>query len=85
MPARSPDEICHLFKRYMAMGDIEALLTIYDPDAVFLSQSREISRGRDAGTDSTGCGEGSVRVQHPTDHSDGGHRTDAHPMEPSLT
>jgi ketosteroid isomerase-like protein len=46
MPAKTPEEICELFKRYMAAGDIEALLSIYDPDVAFLNQSRETRRGR---------------------------------------
>jgi hypothetical protein len=41
MPATTPEEICSLFKQYMAAGDIDALLNIYDPQAVFLTESRE--------------------------------------------
>lgn len=29
----------------MAAGDIESLLSIYDPEAVFLNQSREVKKG----------------------------------------
>jgi hypothetical protein len=32
MPAKDPEEICHLFKQYVAEGDIESLLSIYDPE-----------------------------------------------------
>jgi ketosteroid isomerase-like protein len=46
MPAKSPEQICHLFKQYMAGGDIEALLSIYDPEAVFLNKSGEVKHGR---------------------------------------
>jgi ketosteroid isomerase-like protein len=46
MPAMSPEEICSLFQQYMAEGDIEAVLSLYDPEAVFLNQSREITKGR---------------------------------------
>jgi ketosteroid isomerase-like protein len=46
MPARSPEEICSLFKQYMAAGDIESLLSIYDPEVAFLSQSREVRNGK---------------------------------------
>jgi uncharacterized protein (TIGR02246 family) len=46
MPATSPEQICHQFKEYMAKGDIEALLSIYDPDVVFLNQSGELKKGR---------------------------------------
>jgi hypothetical protein len=35
MPAKSPEEICDLFKQYMAAGDVDSLLTIYDAEAVF--------------------------------------------------
>jgi ketosteroid isomerase-like protein len=47
VPAKTPEEICVLFKQYMAAGDIESLLTIYDPNAVFLNQSREILKGKE--------------------------------------
>jgi len=46
MPAKSPEEICRLFQQYMAEGDIESLLSIYDPEAVFLTQSGELKRGQ---------------------------------------
>jgi ketosteroid isomerase-like protein len=46
MPARTPEEICSLFKQYMAEGDLESLLEIYDPEAVFLNQSGETNQGR---------------------------------------
>jgi hypothetical protein len=44
--AKTPEEICGLFKQYMAGGDIESLLSIYDPEVSFLTQSREFRRGR---------------------------------------
>ena len=46
MPATSPEQICHLFRQYMAAGDLEALLSIYDPEAVFLNRSGEVKQGR---------------------------------------
>src|SRR5262249_26978343 len=46
MPAKTPEEICSLFKQYMAAGDLESLLSIYDTNAVFLNQSRETLKGR---------------------------------------
>ena len=46
MPAKSPEEICRLFQHYMAKGDIESLLSIYDPEAVFLTQSGEVKKGQ---------------------------------------
>ena len=45
MPPRRPAEICRLFRHYMAEGDIESLLSLYDPEAVFLNQSVEVARG----------------------------------------
>jgi uncharacterized protein (TIGR02246 family) len=45
MPARSPDDICRLFQQYMAEGDIDAVLSLYDPEAVFLNPSGEAKRG----------------------------------------
>jgi ketosteroid isomerase-like protein len=47
MPAKTPEEICSLFKQHMAAGNIESLLDIYDSDAVFLNQSGEAKRGRE--------------------------------------
>jgi uncharacterized protein (TIGR02246 family) len=46
MAARSPEDICSLFQQYMAEGKLEELLSIYDTDAVFLSQSGELKKGR---------------------------------------
>src|SRR5215813_8625842 len=45
VPAKCPEEICGLFQRYMAEGDIESLLGLYDPEAVFLTESGEVKRG----------------------------------------
>ncbi len=47
MPANTPEEICKLFKRYMAEGDLESVLKIYDPQAVFLNQFGQVKKGRD--------------------------------------
>ena len=44
MPARSPEEICRLFQQYMAEGDIDSVLSVYDTEAVFLNQSRELKK-----------------------------------------
>lgn len=46
MPAKSPEEICRLFQHYMAEGDIDAVLSVYDREAVFLNQSGEITKDR---------------------------------------
>ncbi|MEM5456518.1 nuclear transport factor 2 family protein [Paraburkholderia phytofirmans] len=47
MPATNPEEICRLFQQDMAEGDLESALSVYDPDAVFLNQSRDVSKGRE--------------------------------------
>jgi hypothetical protein len=44
MPAKSPEDICRLFQHYMAEGDIDSVLGLYDREAVF--QSTEITNGR---------------------------------------
>lgn len=45
MPAKSPEEICRLFREYMAAGDVDSLLGLYDPEAVILDQSGEVKEG----------------------------------------
>lgn len=47
MSASSPEEICRLFKEYMAAGDIESVLSLYDRGAVFLNQAGEMKKGRE--------------------------------------
>lgn len=47
MLATSPEEICRLFKRFMAEGDLESLVSLYDTAAVFLNQSGEIKKGEE--------------------------------------
>ncbi len=46
MPAKSPKAICDLFHQYMAEGDLDAVLSVYDPEAVILNQSREVTKDR---------------------------------------
>ena len=45
MPAKSPEEICSLFHQYMAQGDIDGLLSLYDSEAVMLDKSGEVKKG----------------------------------------
>lgn len=47
MPAKSPEEICGLFQQYMAQGDIDGLLSLYDPEAVMLDKSGEVKQGEE--------------------------------------
>ncbi|MBI1763810.1 MAG: nuclear transport factor 2 family protein [Acidobacteria bacterium] len=37
MPAKNPEETCRLFQQAMAAGDLEALMSLYEPEAVFLN------------------------------------------------
>lgn len=39
MSASGPEQICRLFQQHMATGDLEATLTLYDPDAAFLNRA----------------------------------------------
>ena len=48
MPARTPEEICTLFQRHTAAGDVDAVLGVYDRDVVFLSEAGEPKRGLEA-------------------------------------
>lgn len=47
MPARSPEEICDLFQRYMAEGDIDAVMSVYDSDAVLLNRTGKLQKGEE--------------------------------------
>ena len=48
MAAKSPEEICHLFRQYMREGDLDAVLTVYDPEVVFLNKAGELKKGAEA-------------------------------------
>jgi len=48
LTARSPEEICRLFQKYMTKGDIDLVLSLNDKDVVFLNQSNEPKRGKEA-------------------------------------
>jgi ketosteroid isomerase-like protein len=47
MPANSPEDICRLFQQYMAVGDLDAVLSVFDPEVVLVKQSGEVTQGRD--------------------------------------
>ncbi len=47
MAAKSPEEICRLFKQYMGEGDLDAVLSVYDPEVVFLNQAGEEIKGKE--------------------------------------
>ncbi|HKU53217.1 MAG TPA: nuclear transport factor 2 family protein [Nitrospira sp.] len=48
MSANNPQEICRLFQRYMAKGDLDLVLSLYDEEAVFAKQTGEVTKGREA-------------------------------------
>ena len=47
MPANSPEDICRLFQQSMAAGDLDAVLSVFDPEVVLVNQSGEVTQGRD--------------------------------------
>jgi hypothetical protein len=48
MPANSPEDICRRFQQYMAVGDLDAVLSVFDPEVVLVKQSGEVTQGRGA-------------------------------------
>jgi uncharacterized protein (TIGR02246 family) len=42
------EDLCRLFQRGMAEGDMAAVLQAYDPDAVIVQPDGEVTNGRDA-------------------------------------
>lgn len=47
MTAKTPADICRLFQRAVAAGDLEAVLAVYDPESVFLNRDGERRTGTD--------------------------------------
>src|SRR6185503_3720293 len=47
MAAKSPEEICSLFQQYMSEGDMDRVLSVYDPEAVILDKSGQVKKGED--------------------------------------
>ena len=87
MPARSPEEICDLFQKHMAAGDIESLLSLYDPEAVFLNQSREVKSGQGLRQELAPMAAGKINFTFKINQiiRAGRHRIDAHPLDESHT
>ena len=48
MRANTPEEICRLFRHYMADGDVDAVVGLYDPEVVFLNRQGESVQGQQA-------------------------------------
>jgi uncharacterized protein (TIGR02246 family) len=47
MLANSPEDTCRLFQQSMAAGDLDAVLSVFDPEAVLVNPSGEIKQSRD--------------------------------------
>ena len=45
MCARSPEEICLLFRECMGRGDVDALLSLYDRQVAFVNEAGEVKSG----------------------------------------
>jgi hypothetical protein len=58
MPARTPDKICRLFRRYMHDSDLDAVMTLYDREAVFVNQAAELNSGPRNAAERAGAGRG---------------------------
>ncbi len=48
MPATSPEQLSQLFSQAVGQGDLEAVMALYEPGAVFHTQSGELRSGTDA-------------------------------------
>jgi len=46
--ARAPEECSHLLAEFLAAGDLNAIVELYEPGACFVTQTREALNGRDA-------------------------------------
>ena len=48
MSATSPEQLSQLFSQAIGRGDLEAVMALYEPGAVFLTQSGDLRSGTDA-------------------------------------
>ncbi len=48
MPAQTPEELDTIFQQAITSGDLDAIMALYEPGAVFANQSGELSSGIDA-------------------------------------
>jgi uncharacterized protein (TIGR02246 family) len=46
--AHTPEECDHLLNEYLAAGDLDAIVELYEPGATFVTQDRAVKVGRDA-------------------------------------
>ena len=48
MPTNSPDELVHAFLHAFNAGDIDALIALYEPQAILVAQSGQVAEGHAA-------------------------------------
>ena len=48
MPARTPEDCDRLLGEYLAVGALDDILALYEPQAIFFTEERERLVGRDA-------------------------------------
>ena len=48
MPARTPEDCDHLLGEYLGTGSVEDILTLYEPNAIFVTQDRQSLSGHAA-------------------------------------
>ena len=48
MPARTPEDCDHLLGEYLSSGSVDDILTLYEPDATFVTQDRQRLSGQAA-------------------------------------
>ena len=46
--ARAPEECSHLMAEFLLDGDIDAIVSLYEPGATFVTRTREVRTGHDA-------------------------------------
>jgi uncharacterized protein (TIGR02246 family) len=46
--ARTPEDCDHRLNEYLAAGDLDAIVGLYEPGATFVTQDRSVKVGRDA-------------------------------------
>ena len=48
MTASTPNDIHRLFAERFSSGDLDGMMELYDPEAIFITQSGEVAAGADA-------------------------------------
>ena len=48
MPTNTPEELVHTFLRAFNAGDIDALIALFEPQAILVAQSGQVTQGHAA-------------------------------------